>query len=96
MKLIRDKLALRPLEGRTVIISSEVNQRILIFDKIVEEAFELNHARNEAEIVEELADLTEAISRFIQLHKISKKELEKVRKEKRKERGGFEGGYTLI
>lgn len=99
MKLIRDKLALTPYPGsnpRTVILVNKETQQSLIFDKILEEAFELFHAKSSGGIYEELCDLEQAIDDFKWLHNINEEELVKIRQEKTEQRGSFLKGYALV
>jgi len=67
--------------------------------KIIEEiknltVVELNELIKELE--EEIADLIEVTNCLIKTLGISKKEIEKIRKHKNKERGGFEKGLILL
>ena len=56
-----------------------------ICDKIIEEMQELRGARN----AEEAADVLEALRAFCAFHKIPWGQVEIVRREKKKKRGGF-------
>jgi len=46
--------------------------------------------------VEELADILEVIEALLDWHDISREELKELRREKRKERGGFARGLYLL
>lgn len=61
-------------------------------DKLKEEVDEYR----EEEDVEELADILEVIEALLDWHDISREELEELRREKRKERGGFARGLYLL
>ena len=98
MKLIRDKLALTPYPERpraVMIVPIEVQKR-LIFDKVLEEAWEVSAAKAHEQLIEELADLKEVVHRLYKLHEIDRRDVETVRAAKFEKRGGFEQGYIIL
>ncbi|OMD49482.1 phosphoribosyl-ATP pyrophosphohydrolase [Paenibacillus borealis] len=64
--------------------------------KLREEVEEYTQAANDAEGVEELADILEVVHALVQIHKILPEDLEKVRAKKAEERGGFKERNFLI
>lgn len=58
--------------------------------KLIEECMELSVASNDDEILEELADVLEVFYSLSEIHGFSVEEVEKVRLQKRLEKGGFE------
>lgn len=67
------------------------------YQKALEEKLqeEVNEYRTENNI-EELADIMEVIDSLLACHGTTREELEKLRKEKKQERGGFERGLFLL
>ena len=63
--------------------------------KLIEESQEVNEAQNISDVTVELADVLEVIDGLCKAYGIDKKELMRVKKEKREERGGFETGYYV-
>lgn len=57
--------------------------------KLIEEARELEKAKNKTALVEELADVLEIIGTILEIENLSQSEIERVRLEKRKKHGGF-------
>jgi len=91
-KLIRDNLVdrLRAM-GITVFDRvmdlDEYTKRLK--DKLLEEAHELCSAKSPKELTEEFADLMEVIATLALHHKISLNSIEKCRKQKKDDKGGF-------
>ncbi len=63
--------------------------------KVLEEARELVKGKTHAEILAESADLVELIRAILKFHGLTLKQLEKVRKKKLKDKGGFKKGIFL-
>ncbi len=62
----------------------------LLKEKLTEEVGELQKAENRSEILEELADITEILESVGHYYHILSDEIHAHKKEKRKQRGGFE------
>jgi predicted house-cleaning noncanonical NTP pyrophosphatase (MazG superfamily) len=93
-KLVRDKIPeIIEKEGRKPIfhIANKKEYWNALKLKLREEAEEFFEKPN----MEELADILEVIYAICDFKKISKKELEKLRKKKEKERGGFKKRIVL-
>jgi predicted house-cleaning noncanonical NTP pyrophosphatase (MazG superfamily) len=98
MKLIRDKLALTPSpDNRTVILVEPSVRRNLLFDKLLEEAHEIQKAKDSSvELVGELADLSEVVQAIMTEEKITHEMLETARTAKANSHGTFTGRYALL
>lgn len=59
--------------------------------KLVEEAMEVDAAKNKKEFIEELGDVFEVIDSLLYCHGITKEEIIKAQKLKKEQKGGFEG-----
>ncbi|MEK5024345.1 nucleoside triphosphate pyrophosphohydrolase [Paenibacillus sp. FSL M7-1046] len=64
--------------------------------KLREEVEEYTRAADDAEGVEELADILEVVHALAQIHKALPEDLEKVRAKKAEERGGFKERNFLV
>lgn len=64
--------------------------------KLLEEANELRKADEQNEVVEEAADLLEVLYALLDAKGITLEDIEHVRRQKKKERGGFEERFFLI
>lgn len=62
-----------------------------VLEKVVEEARELRESGEK----EELADLLEVVEKMMEIEEWSEEELEKLREEKNRERGGFDENIVL-
>ena len=94
-KLVRDKIPeiiQKDSKGCVIKNVSDEEKLNYLFEKLFEETEELKASRT----VEELADVQEVINAIAKELNISLEELEKVRKQKTLERGGFEKGIVLI
>jgi len=92
-KLIRDRLpAIMRGQGLSVfdrrLGDAEFDARLR--DKLVEEALEARSATSRAELIDELADLSEVMDALAQVNGVTKDEIEVRRLAKRAERGGFD------
>ena len=92
-KLIRDMLpaimrdqGLRVFDRR--LDDAEFNARLR--DKLVEEALEARSAATRAEVIDELADLSEVMLALGDINGVTEHEVEARRLAKRAERGGFD------
>ena len=82
----------------SVIVRRETDPQkltIAVKAKIVEEALELATADTRDRIIEEAADLLEALHTLLKLKGISIKEVEETRRNKRNKAGGFDKGYIV-
>jgi predicted house-cleaning noncanonical NTP pyrophosphatase (MazG superfamily) len=98
-KLVRDKIP-QIIESKgkkfsTKVLNDEDYIKYLI-EKAYEELDEFCAAETDGEAVEELADLLEVIQALAKQHGSSKEEVEAVRIDKVKKRGGFEEKVFLI
>ncbi len=92
-KLIRSKLPARMIDEGVSINSSKlsVNDYIMqLKNKIVEEAKEVLHAKNNEHLTIELADVLEVIYAISEASNINIEDIEKARLEKRNVNGHFE------
>ncbi|MGY3188571.1 pyrophosphohydrolase domain-containing protein [Lysinibacillus sp. TE18511] len=98
-KLVRDLIP-QVIEagGKTCSIrmldSSEHLKEIKV--KMQEEALEFFEAACQKEAVEELADILELVHAAIHMYGVSYEQLEQIRTQKKKQRGGFSQGIYLI
>ena len=93
-KLVRDRVG-EELLGRSDVRVYRVGgeeYEALLRAKIVEEALELAGSGD----VGEVADLFEAVYAWLRARGVGLEEVEAVRERKRKERGGFDGGYVVV
>ncbi len=94
-KLVRDRIPelIRQAGGQPVVrVASEEEMDTLLRAKVVEEARELFESGH----TEEIIDLIEVLERLLRHRGISHVDLERLRREKVSERGGFERGWVLI
>ncbi len=94
-KLVRDKIpALIRMNGETpsVRVASPAEIDSLLREKLVEEAEEFRASGS----VEELADVLEVIHAILSRRGIDYEEIDTIRREKRRDRGGFEQQYVLL
>lgn len=93
-KLIRDKIPeIIEKDGYSyktrTLKQKEYKQELL--KKLVEEANEtLETNGDKKELVKELGDVQEVINHIVKIFDIDKKEIEKIRKKRKKSRGGFD------
>lgn len=99
-KLIRDKIPEICFKNGVIpkvrVIKNRKEHLFYLQKKIMEEAREIAKELNVNKLKEEIADLVEVINCLIRALRISKKEIEKIRKEKNKTRGGFKKKLILI
>jgi len=98
-KLVRDKIAENIEKKGEEVESAQITGDALLEklrEKIMEEANELFWAHDDDEIIEELSDLEEVLSSYISHRHIDKAELQHVREEKLKNKGGFDHGIVLL
>ena len=92
-KLIRDNLPDMMREMGLRVFERRLDDReydLALRAKLVEEAAEANTAKTRTEIAGELADLQEVILALAALHGLTPDQVDAVRLEKRRERGGFD------
>ncbi|MGC9780167.1 MAG: nucleoside triphosphate pyrophosphohydrolase [Candidatus Heimdallarchaeota archaeon] len=95
-KLVRDKIpSIILADGRkpkTKKIESDEELKILLADKLIEESHEyLNNKK-----IEELADIMEIILTILKIENIDLSDFERMRLEKKRDRGGFDEQIYLI
>ncbi|MBP1949242.1 nucleoside triphosphate pyrophosphohydrolase [Virgibacillus litoralis] len=98
-KLIRDKIpgiiAMTGKKANTATLSDEDYIKE-IRKKTKEELQEYLAANNDPDALDELADLLELMHTLAHVHKSSMEEVEKIRKKKAEQRGGFNDRVFLI
>ena len=102
-KLVRDKipeiLIAKGIEIKTRILNDNKEYLSALHDKLVEEVNEFLEASedtNENRIKEELADMLEIIDAICKHKKYTLKSIEKIKKQKLLDRGGFQEKILLI
>ncbi len=99
-KLVRDRIPdimtekSKAFEVRKLRDNRELERALL--KKLHEEATEVTSAHSRAELVKELADLSEVVIALQSLKGISSFEVEMTRQQRQAERGGFENKVFLI
>ncbi len=93
-KIIRDKLYQDLLNDKKVVVDKKeltIDEFLIqLKEKLIEEALEVKYATSIEELKEEIADVIEVINSILKITKIEYNEVEKYRKHKFEERGGFE------
>jgi len=92
-KLIRDRIPEIIKKDNAVpkiSLLDDKRYRIALKEKLMEEVKELLETKTDEEMLNELSDVLELIGCIASQHNITMKEVEKQRKKKKKERGGFE------
>ena len=95
-KLIRDGLVeLLRSKGYTVWRARSREEHVAaLVDKLLEEAYEIAKAvGGDGSLLEEAADLLEALLTLLKLHGYTLRDLLDAMEAKRREKGGFEGGF---
>ncbi|HLQ73181.1 MAG TPA: nucleoside triphosphate pyrophosphohydrolase [Bacillota bacterium] len=98
-KLVRDKIpAIIEADGKacTTRILNEKEYELALEKKLVEEVNEFLSADEQAESVEELADILEIIRSLAYVQGSSFEDVERVRADKFESRGGFKQGVYLM
>jgi len=98
-KLVRDFIPqIIEGKGKKCIVEQLSEQELLqkMKQKFIEEAYEVNEAKNREEMKEELADLLELIHTALEVYNISLKELEESRLAKAEKSGRFSKGIYLV
>ncbi|MDR2833038.1 MAG: nucleoside triphosphate pyrophosphohydrolase [Streptococcaceae bacterium] len=98
-KLIRDKIPdIIQKSGKKFTTRTLTNEEFLteLKKKIIEEAKEVEQAKNKTELIEELADIQELINATLNQIGGTYEELEQVRKTKKEKNGGFDKAIYLI
>ncbi len=98
-KLVRDLIPqVIEAEGKTcsirVLDSSEHLKEIK--EKMQEEAIEFKESASQKEAIEELADILELVHAAIHMYGVSYEQLEQIRTQKKRQRGGFSKGIYLV
>lgn len=93
-KLVRDNIPdIIAQDGKAAnieIIEDAQRFKELLGAKCVEEAREVEQAKDKEELMKEIADLREVIDTLIKAYEIDESELIKIQNERREKRGGFE------
>ena len=92
-KLIRDKIPEIIKKDNAVPKISELNDKefkIALKEKLVEEAKELQGAKTDEEILNELSDVLQLIESIALNNNLSITQVEKQKEKKKQERGGFD------
>lgn len=99
-KLVRDKIPkIIKDSGKSCEIVKILDKEVLLKElniKLVEEVKEYMFANSKKNSIEELADILEVIHSLAELHGSDIEKVERVRKKKEKQRGGFKEGLFLI
>lgn len=98
-KLVRDKIpGFIKATGKSFRTRKLSDQEYIIElrKKLLEEIAEYKDAGTNEQALEELADIMEVIKSLVELHGTNIDEIEKIRKKKFVERGGFRGKVLLI
>lgn len=98
-KLVRDKIPAAIIDKGEHVVQVKLRGEGLLSAlkaKLVEEAIEVADSTSTTEIVEELADALEVIYAITKQLKLSRSQVEAVRKEKREKRGGFDEAKILV
>lgn len=98
-KLVRDKIPeiiRRDKKHPVIEILDDNAYELELKKKLMEEINEYNDAKTKEEAVEELADVMEVIHALSKVHGKSIDEIDLVRKEKFKKRGGFTDKVFLL
>jgi len=98
-KLVRDLVPVRiQRRGERALVYSANRDELatLLRAKVIEEAVEYYWASGNAASVQELADILELLQAAAKIHGVKFSDVEKEARQKRKERGGFEGGVVLV
>ncbi|PJE51312.1 MAG: phosphoribosyl-ATP pyrophosphohydrolase [Candidatus Yanofskybacteria bacterium CG10_big_fil_rev_8_21_14_0_10_36_16] len=67
---------------------------LLLVNKLAEEANEVKYALSKDEMQEELADLQEVIDAIIDFKKLSRRQINKIKRNKKRHKGGFKEGIV--
>lgn len=100
-KLIRDKLlTLKSAReaGKQLRIAGEEEKKDFLMQKLKEEVQETlveMEINNVSKITEEVADVLEVLESILSQYKISKKDLNQVKSQKKKNKGGFKKFFIL-
>ncbi len=94
MKLVRDKIPARhPRHEYRKAETLELPHLVLL--KLMEEAGEVVSARNDGEMLEELADVLEVVKTIAKRLGITLADVERARADKRERLGGFSEGIVM-
>lgn len=91
-KLVRDRIpAIIKADGMHPVMRKLTEKKFKeeVLKKIIEEAEEIHKANSHKELIKEFADLHEIVATAMSAHRISSKEVQKIRAKRHKERGGF-------
>jgi len=91
-KLVRSKVTQHLQEQGVQIHSKRLNpteHASALCEKLLEEASEVKNAKTKKELIEEIADMYEALDALLEVNNISLQEVEQKKKAKQQERGDF-------
>jgi predicted house-cleaning noncanonical NTP pyrophosphatase (MazG superfamily) len=98
-KLVRDKIpSIIEADGKqcTSRILSESEFQVALKNKLIEEASELHQAKNNKDLIEELADVYEVLEEILIHENIDIKQIQKARVRKNMDKGGFDERIYLM
>ena len=98
-KLVRDRIPeiiANSQKKHKCKILSQSEFIVALKSKIIEEAKEISEARNSEELIQEIADLYEALDTLLVAKQIESEQVIRARQEKKQARGGFERRIKLI
>lgn len=95
MKLVRNNIPVRHPQ-HTYQLAEEAELPYLVLLKLMEEAGEVVSARNDSEMLEELADLLEVMRTIGKRLGITLLDVERVRADKWERLGGFDRGFVMV
>lgn len=88
--LMREFFDKKNIKYKTRLLTKNEEFEEALMAKIIEEVEELLEAKDESNFLEEMSDVVEVFRSLLKLKGLSWEDLEKVRKAKLEDRGGFE------
>ena len=92
-KLVRDKIPeIIKQDNHEPVISilDDKKYKKELLKKMVEEANEVKNADDKKELIKEIGDVYEVIGTIIKVYKLNIKQIERIKKDRKKTRGGFD------
>lgn len=92
-KLVRDKISTIMKEQGLTLFERVMDEEEFIAslkEKLLEESLEVQKAKNENELIEELADVFEVLYTLVKSNGLTLKQIDEVRTQKQQRKGGFE------
>lgn len=97
-KLIREKIFVAMQADEFILEKQDLSNNdyfVELKNKLMEESHEVQQAKNDEELVDELADVLEVISSILQLKNIKMERVTSRQHAKKNERGGFSSKYKI-